>query len=64
MGNGAQHGVAVAAAASLCNGLEITPRQLHDERLDELKALVERLPEAQIEALVRGNAARIYNIDW
>ena len=43
MGNGAQHGVAVAAAASLCNRFGITPRQLHDERLDDLKALVEQL---------------------
>jgi FAD dependent oxidoreductase len=43
MGNGAQHGVAVAAAASLCNEFGITPRQLHDERLDDLKALVEQL---------------------
>lgn len=43
MGNGAQHGVAVAAAASLCNAHGISPRQLHDERLGELKALVEKL---------------------
>ena len=43
MGNGAQHGVAVAAAASLCNKHDTTPRGLYEERLDELKDLVEEL---------------------
>ena len=43
MGNGAQHGVAVAAAASLCNTHDTTPRGLYEERLDELKELVEEL---------------------
>lgn len=43
MGNGAQHGVAVAAAASLCNQHNITPRALYEERLGELKGLVEDL---------------------
>jgi hypothetical protein len=43
MGNGAQHGVAVAAAAHLCNRYETTPRGLFDDRLDELRGLVERL---------------------
>ena len=43
MGNGAQHGVAVAAAASLCNKHDTTPRGLYEERLDELKELVEEL---------------------
>jgi len=43
MGNGAQHGIAVAAAAFLCNEYGSTPRGLYDAHLDELKALVERL---------------------
>ncbi|MGA9795973.1 MAG: FAD-dependent oxidoreductase [Rhizomicrobium sp.] len=43
MGNGAQHGVAVGAAASLCNQYNSTPRGLYDERLDELRGLVEKL---------------------
>lgn len=45
MGNGAQHGVAVAAAASLCNGFGVSPRELHRDRLAELKALVEKLTD-------------------
>lgn len=40
MGNGAQHGVAVAAAAFLCNKHETTPRGLLANHLEELKALV------------------------
>ncbi|MEM7404982.1 MAG: FAD-dependent oxidoreductase [Pseudomonadota bacterium] len=43
MGNGAQHGVAVAAAASLCKQLQTTPRGLYEHHLDELKALVSDL---------------------
>lgn len=43
MGNGAQHGVAVAAAAFLCNEHDTTPRGLLDERLGELRTLVDRL---------------------
>ena len=43
MGNGAQHGVAVAAAAFLCNEHGSTPRGLYDAHLDELTTLVERL---------------------
>ncbi len=43
MGNGAQHGVAVAAAAALCNRLGVTPRTLRERHFDELKALVEQL---------------------
>jgi hypothetical protein len=43
MGNGAQHGVAVAAAATLCNRHKMTPRDLGDTRLDDLKALVDEL---------------------
>lgn len=45
MGNGAQHGVAVAAAAHLCNKYETTPRGLYDERLSDLKELVEHLSD-------------------
>ena len=40
MGNGAQHGVAVALAAHLCLTLEKTPRQLYEQHLEELKSLV------------------------
>jgi hypothetical protein len=43
MGNGAQHGVAVAAAAFLCNSHDTTPRGLYDSRLDELIGLVDKL---------------------
>jgi FAD dependent oxidoreductase len=43
MGNGAQHGVAVAAAAFLCNQHGTTPRGLYEDRLSELKGLVEQL---------------------
>lgn len=43
MGNGAQHGVAVAAAAFLCNQHVTTPRGLYNERLGELRALVDQL---------------------
>lgn len=43
MGNGAQHGVATAAAAFLCNTHDTTPRGLYDAHLDELIALVDRL---------------------
>lgn len=43
MGNGAQHGVAVAAAALLCNQRGTTPRGLYENHLAELKQLVEKL---------------------
>lgn len=43
MGNGAQHGVATAAAAFLCNEYDTTPRGLYDAHLDELIGLVDRL---------------------
>lgn len=43
MGDGAQHGVATAAAAFLCNEYDTTPRGLYDARLDELIGLVDRL---------------------
>ena len=43
MGNGAQHGVATAAAAFLCNEYGATPRGLYDAHLDELIGLVDRL---------------------
>jgi len=43
MGNGAQHGVAAAAAAVLCNLHGLTPRELGQIRLVELKALVDQL---------------------
>lgn len=40
MGNGAQHGVAVAAAAHLCLDFNKTPRELYLDNLPELKAFV------------------------
>lgn len=43
MGNGAQHGIAVAAAASLCNQHGVDPRRLCTDHIQELKALVQRL---------------------
>lgn len=43
MGNGAQHGVAVAAAASLCVRHDTTPRALYHERMAELRDLVDSL---------------------
>jgi hypothetical protein len=43
MGNGAQHGVAVAAAAFLCKKHNTTPRGLYENHLNELKALVHDL---------------------
>ncbi|MFN9926161.1 MAG: FAD-dependent oxidoreductase [Phenylobacterium sp.] len=43
MGNGAQHGVAVAAAAFLCNQHDTTPRGLLEDHLDKLRVLVDRL---------------------
>ena len=43
MGNGAQHGVAVAAAAFLCNEHDATPRGLMDDHLDKLRNLVDAL---------------------
>lgn len=43
MGNGAQHGVAVAAAAHLCNENGTTPRGLYDDHLSELRSLVDAL---------------------
>ena len=43
MGNGAQHGIATAAAAFLCNQYDTTPRGLYDAHLDELVGLVAKL---------------------
>ncbi|MFA7506426.1 MAG: FAD-dependent oxidoreductase [Burkholderiaceae bacterium] len=43
MGNGAQHGIAVAAAAFLCRKHDTTPRGLYEKHLDELKEIVGRL---------------------
>ena len=43
MGNGAQHGIAVAAAAALCNKYDATPRQLYESHLHELRQLVSTL---------------------
>lgn len=45
MGNGAQHGVVAAAAASLCNRHDTTPRGLYEERFSELQALVDELTD-------------------
>jgi len=43
MGNGAQHAIAVAAAASLCNRYQTTPRGMYKEYFDTLKTLVTEL---------------------
>ena len=43
MGNGAQHGVATAAAAFLCNEQDTTPRGLLEDHLDKLRNLVDAL---------------------
>jgi hypothetical protein len=43
MGNGAQHGVAVAAAAFLCNEQNTTPRGLLDNHFDKLRTMVDGL---------------------
>ncbi|MEM9176282.1 MAG: FAD-dependent oxidoreductase [Myxococcota bacterium] len=40
MGNGAQHGIAAAGAAALCNKYEATPRELYQTHLRELRRLV------------------------
>ena len=43
MGNGAQHGIAVAVAVMLCLKHGTTPRGLHDDHLEDLQELVEEL---------------------
>ena len=43
MGNGAQHGVAVAAAAFLCTEHDTTPRGLLDNHFEKLRTLVDAL---------------------
>lgn len=40
MGNGAQHAIATAAAASLCCKYAASPRDVHDRHLEELQAIV------------------------
>lgn len=45
MGNGAQHGVAVAVAASLCIDLKTTPRGLYMNHLDTLKHKIAELTD-------------------
>lgn len=54
MGNGAQHGVATAAAAFLCNENGTTPRGLYDAHLDELIALVDKLSGHEHDTAVPG----------
>lgn len=43
MGNGAQHGGAVAATAFLCSEHNTMPRGLLDDHLDKLRGLVDAL---------------------
>jgi hypothetical protein len=43
MGNGGQHGIAVAAAAHLCLKHGTTPRGLYEEHLEDLQRLTEEL---------------------
>ncbi|MEM7469131.1 MAG: FAD-dependent oxidoreductase [Pseudomonadota bacterium] len=45
MGNGAQHGVAVAAAAFVCRELETTPRGLYENHLEALISKVASLTD-------------------
>jgi hypothetical protein len=44
VGDGAQHGIATAAAAFLCNEYETAPRDLYDERPEELIGLMDAQP--------------------
>lgn len=46
MGNGAQHAIATAAAAALCLKYDITPRQLCNNHLDELRRLAGDLTDS------------------
>ncbi|PWN03073.1 pyridine nucleotide-disulfide oxidoreductase [Nocardioides silvaticus] len=43
MGNGGQHAIATAAAAELCRKYDVTPRELCDNHLDELRETIEEL---------------------
>lgn len=43
MGNGGQHAIAAAAAASICLRERISPREVGAEHVGELKGLVEKL---------------------
>ena len=45
MGNGAQHGVACAAAAKKCIELDTSPRDLYEQHLDGLKADIKALTD-------------------
>ncbi|MFI5497485.1 FAD-dependent oxidoreductase [Nocardia asteroides] len=45
MGNGAQHAIAIAAAAVLCLKYDLTPRQLCTDHPDELRATVASVAE-------------------
>ncbi|MCC7267891.1 MAG: FAD-dependent oxidoreductase [Caulobacteraceae bacterium] len=54
MGNGAQHGIATAAAAFLCNEYDTTPRGLYDARLDQLISLVDKLTGREHDPAVGG----------
>ncbi|KAI4604308.1 hypothetical protein KJ359_000442 [Pestalotiopsis sp. 9143b] len=45
MGNGAQHGIATAAAAHLCKKYAASPRELLRTRIPELQALVSRFTQ-------------------
>jgi hypothetical protein len=43
MGNGGQHAIAAAAAASICLRENISPRDVRTKHIDQLKSLVEKL---------------------
>jgi hypothetical protein len=45
MGNGAQHGVACAAAVKKCIELDTSPRDLYEQHLDGLKADIKALTD-------------------
>ncbi|WP_280217391.1 FAD-dependent oxidoreductase [Nocardia neocaledoniensis] len=46
MGNGAQHAIATAAAAALCLKYDLTPHQLCDNHIEELRRIVGDLTDA------------------
>ncbi|UKD51055.1 FAD-dependent oxidoreductase [Amycolatopsis sp. FU40] len=59
MGNGGQHGIATAAAASLCVKYHMTPRGIHDQHLDELQAIVGQLTETNLTQTASASASSV-----
>ncbi|KAH8802986.1 FAD dependent oxidoreductase-domain-containing protein [Xylogone sp. PMI_703] len=50
MGNGAQHAIAIAAAASLCNKYHTTPRGVYENHLAELKTIAAAITEVNCDS--------------